>query len=118
MKLLAPALCLLLTSTAFAAPSPWPNGKFELVDGDRVVFLGNTLIERAQNYGYIETALTRRYPNRNIIFRNLGWSGDTVFGHARARFGNVAEGFRHLKKSIELTKPTVIILGFGSNASY
>jgi hypothetical protein len=36
--------------------------KPELVDGDRVLFLGNTLIEREPRYGYWETALTVAYP--------------------------------------------------------
>jgi hypothetical protein len=34
----------------------------ELRDGDRIVLLGNTLIERAQTYGYLETSLTIRAP--------------------------------------------------------
>jgi lysophospholipase L1-like esterase len=96
---------------------PW-NGPFELRDGDRVVLIGNTLIERAQLYGYWETALTRAYPDRGIIFRNLGWSGDTVFGHARARFGSVSDGFAHLEKHVREAEPTVIILGYGSNAAH
>src|SRR6266851_9411499 len=58
--------------------------RFELLDGDRVILLGNTLIEREQRYGYWEMLLTIRYPGRRIQFRNLGWSGDTVFGDARA----------------------------------
>src|SRR5437879_6142832 len=33
----------------------------QLVEGDRVVFLGNTLIEREQRYGYWETMLTARF---------------------------------------------------------
>src|SRR5262245_40429554 len=59
---------------------------FELRDGDRAVWLGGTLIEREQRYGYWETALTLRYPDRNITFRNLGWSGDTVWGESRVSF--------------------------------
>jgi hypothetical protein len=46
---------------------------FELRHGDRVVLIGSTLIERAESFGYIETALSSRYPRRNILFRNLGW---------------------------------------------
>jgi lysophospholipase L1-like esterase len=92
--------------------------QFRLRDGDRVVFLGNTLIEREQRYGYWETALTRRYPARNVIFRNLGWSGDTVFGHARAGFGDVAFGFRQLKEHVLALKPTVIVIGYGLNESF
>jgi lysophospholipase L1-like esterase len=92
--------------------------KFELRDGDRVVLVGSTLIEREQRYGYWETALTRRDPDKSITFRNLGWSGDTVFGDARAGFGSQADGFRHLKEHVLALKPTVIIIGYGTNESF
>lgn len=91
---------------------------FELADGDRVVLLGNTLIERAQRYGYWETAMTALHPQKNIAFRNLGWSGDTVWGEARARFGGPTEGFRHLREHVLALKPTVVILGYGLNESF
>jgi lysophospholipase L1-like esterase len=91
---------------------------FALADGDRVVLIGSTLIEREQRYGYWETALTRRYPDKSITFRNLGWSGDTVFGDARAGFGTQADGFRHLKEHVLALKPTVIIVGYGTNESF
>jgi lysophospholipase L1-like esterase len=91
---------------------------FELKDGDRVVLVGSTLIEREQRYGYWETALTTHFPDRNVVFRNLGWSGDTVFGEARAAFDPVPEGFRRLKDHVLALKPTVIILGYGTNESF
>jgi lysophospholipase L1-like esterase len=91
---------------------------FALRDGDRVVLVGSTLIEREQRYGYWETALTRSYPDKSITFRNLGWSGDTVFGDARAGFGTQADGFRHLKDHVLALKPTVLILGYGTNESF
>jgi lysophospholipase L1-like esterase len=109
-------VAVLLVAVA-AADSPAAD-KLKLVDGDRVVLLGNTLIEREQLTGYWETAFTSRYPGKKIIFRNLGWSGDTVFGIARARFGTVAEGFRHLKEHVLAEKPTVILLGYGLNESF
>ncbi len=92
--------------------------KFSLRDGDRVVFVGSTLIEREQRYGYWETALTRRYPDKSIAFRNLGWSGDTIFGDARAGFGTQADGFRQLKDHVLALKPTVIFIGYGTNESF
>jgi lysophospholipase L1-like esterase len=98
-----------------AQPSQPP---FELKDGDRVVLLGGTFIERDQTYGYLETLLTARYPDRAITFRNLGWSGDTVWGEARSRFGPPAEGFAHLKQHVEALKPTVIFVNYGLNESY
>jgi lysophospholipase L1-like esterase len=93
-------------------------GEFNLAEGDRVVLVGNTLIEREQRYGYWEAALTARYHGRNITFRNLGWSGDTVFGHARAGFGTTADGFQHLKEHVLSLKPTVIVVGYGANESF
>ncbi|UUO06166.1 SGNH/GDSL hydrolase family protein [Blastopirellula sp. J2-11] len=106
---------LAATSTQAAAPPLWKDG---LVDGDRVVFLGNTFIEREQHEGYLETALTAQYHDRNITFRNLGWSGDDVFGRSRARFGNAEEGWNHLNNSLDLVKPTAAIVCYGSNAAF
>ena len=64
------AFCLFLVWTmgitpAFAADEKKP--KLELKDGDRVVFIGNTFIEREQQHGYIETALTIAHPDKHII---------------------------------------------------
>jgi lysophospholipase L1-like esterase len=91
---------------------------FELKDGDRVVLVGNTLIEREQRYGHWESALTRRWPGRKIIFRNLGWSGDTVFGDARASFDPPAKGFSRLVEGVLSLKPTVIVVAYGSNEAF
>ena len=101
------AVLLGLASTSRAGPP------FELVDGDRVVLIGGTLIERDQSHGYLETRLVRRYPERSITFRNLGWSGDNVGGLSRARFGTPADGFAHLVEHVLALRPTVVILGYG-----
>jgi lysophospholipase L1-like esterase len=114
LGLYVPLCCLLALG---AAPAQAADA-FQLLEGDRVVLLGNTLIEREQRYGYWETALTRRYPDKSITFRNLGWSGDTVFGEARAGFGGPADGFRHLKEHVLALKPTVLIIGYGANESF
>ena len=90
----------------------------ELRDGDRIVLLGNTLIERAQTYGYLETMLTIGNPGLGLTFRNIGWSADNVFGHSRAVFDAAAKGFGKLRKQVADAKPTVLIIGYGSNAAY
>ena len=46
-------LCLFTQSKIRAFEPP----KFELKDGDRIVLVGDTLIERDQRYGYLETLL-------------------------------------------------------------
>src|SRR5207237_7622347 len=99
-------------------PASAPAAELTLKDGDSVVLLGSTVIEREQRYGCWEAALTAAFPKRQVIFRNLGWSGDTVFGIARAGFGNQADGFKHLKEHVEAIKPTVIIVCYGTNESF
>lgn len=97
---------------------PRPGGAFQLLDGDRVVFVGDTLIERAQSADYLETFFTVRYPDRQIIFRNLGWSGDTVGGEARAGFGTPADGFVQLRQQVYALQPTVIFVAYGGGSSF
>jgi lysophospholipase L1-like esterase len=112
-------LCLALACALPLAPSSIRAAEpLDVKDGDRVVLVGSTLIEREQRYGYWETALTMHFPDRNVVFRNLGWSGDTVFGEARAAFDPVPEGLRRLKDHVFALKPTVIILGYGTNESF
>lgn len=99
-------------STAFAAE------RFEFRDGDRVVWIGSTWIEREQRFGYWETELTAANPDKNITFRNLGWSGDTVWGESRGVFDSPREGYRRLVEHTLAEKPTVIVVGYGANESY
>jgi lysophospholipase L1-like esterase len=87
--------------------------RFELADGDRVVLIGGTLVERDQAHGFLEARLTRLWPRRSVTFRNLGWSGDTVEGPSRAGFGTTADGFKHLKEHVLALRPTVVIVGYG-----
>jgi lysophospholipase L1-like esterase len=114
------ALLTLFASVLFILSSPLPlqAEDFKLSDGDRVVLIGSTLIEREQDSGYWETALTSRFPKSNVTFRNLGWSGDTVFCDARAMFEPPAVGLQHLKEDLARLKPTVILVGYGMNESF
>ncbi len=95
-----------------------PALPLDLKDGDRVVLIGSTFLEREGRYGYLETALTTRFADRNIVVRNLSWSGDTVFGHARSYFDPPEVGFNRLIKMIGDVKPTVAIVCYGWDESW
>lgn len=117
-------LCGIAAIFLGTAPASGDPPRFELVDGDRVVLVGSTLVERDQEYGYLEARLTARYPGRSITFRNLGWSGDTVFGTSRPpakprpRPGLAGGGFENLKAHIEVLRPTVLVIGYGAVESF
>ncbi len=114
MKTLLPAL-LLLSSTAIAQPA---GRSFEFKDGERIVLLGSTIIEREQKFGFLETALALGATDKKLVVRNLGWSGDTVFGHARSYFGPPEEGLERLSKHLEMLKPTVAITCYGADMPF
>jgi putative heme-binding domain-containing protein len=118
------ALFILLTSVVGRARAQAPP-PFELRDGDRVVLLGDTLIEREQHYGYLELALTTRFPERNVTFRNIGWSADTPAGVSRfglsllqAGLEPPDEGWKQLREQLRQLRPTVVVLGYGMASSF
>ncbi|HEY0982528.1 SGNH/GDSL hydrolase family protein [Schlesneria sp.] len=106
---------LAMGSLATAKDSP---PKLELQDGDRVVFLGGTFIEREGQFGYLETALTTAWPDRKVTFRNLGWSGDTVWAESRGIFDPPQVGYQRMIELITLLKPTLVVMGYGQNESF
>ncbi|WP_197443050.1 GDSL-type esterase/lipase family protein [Lignipirellula cremea] len=91
---------------------------FQLHDGDRVVWLGSTFVERMQTHDFLETLLSTAPREQPVLFRNLGWSGDTARGHSRALFGKPDDGFKRLLHDVELCEPTVIIIAYGGNAAH
>jgi lysophospholipase L1-like esterase len=111
-------LSRLVLGLALLAPASAVAGPFEFKSTDRVILIGSTLIEREQRYGYWETMLTARYPG--IKFRNLGWSGDNVFGEARRAF-DLDKPDIGRKRLVDLAlaeKPTVILICYGGNEAF
>ena len=54
--------------------------EFTLNKGDHICIVGNTLAERMQHFGWLETLIHARFPEHNLVFRNLGYSGDEIDG--------------------------------------
>lgn len=84
----------------------------ELKPGDHVSILGNTLADRMQHDGWLETYLYARFPKHNLVFRNLGFSGDELT--TRLRSSNFGSPDQWLTK----TQTDVIFAFFGYNESF
>ncbi len=112
-----PLLSVLLLGSSLSTMAQ--DAKPLLQSGDRVVFIGNTLVERARLFGHLETSLQLAAgPEvKGLIFRNLGWSGDSVFGDARSYFGAPAEGRDRLAKNLGEIKPNVVLLWYGTETA-
>src|ERR1051325_11711408 len=110
-------ILLLAACSALASFGAQPPA-FTLKDGDRVVFLGDTFMEREQLESYIETMLTLHFPTNKVFFRNLGWSADTPLGVSRAAFDPPEKGFDRLKEHLAAVKPTIVLLSHGMASSF
>jgi len=70
-------LCAIVVFASTALPA----ATFELKKGDHICLIGNALPERMQHFGWLETYISARYPQHELVFRNMGYSGDEVNGY-------------------------------------
>lgn len=103
---------------------------FLIRDGDRVVFLGDSITEQRLYTTYIEAYALTRHPEWTLSFRNVGWGGDTSWLRQRShpdegqlfaadpekqqQMVNDAVG-RGLARDVLPLKPTFVTVKFGMN---
>jgi glucose/arabinose dehydrogenase/lysophospholipase L1-like esterase/azurin len=96
--------CAQLTTAA-------PN-RLELKQGDHICIIGNTLADRMQHSGWLESLIHTRHPDLNLVLRNLGFSGDELRTRLRSKdFGTPDEWLRHAQAD-------VVFAMFGFNESF
>lgn len=84
----------------------------ELRSRDTIALVGNTLAERMQHEGTLESLIQASHPQLELKWRNLGFSGDELELRLRSQdFGSPDEW---LKK----VGATVVFAFFGSNEAY
>ncbi|HEU0121637.1 MAG TPA: family 16 glycoside hydrolase [Bryobacteraceae bacterium] len=82
---------------------------FQLQDGDRVVFFGDSITDQRLYTTFTETFAVTRFPKRNITFIHSGWGGDRVTGGAG---GGIDE---RLTRDVLAYKPSVVTIMLGMN---
>ena len=78
---------------AQGAPAQRPATPFVLDAGEHICLIGNQLAERMQYQGWLDTLLHARFPQHDLVIRNLGFSGDEVANRLRI------EELRHARTS-------------------
>lgn len=84
----------------------------KLEKGARIAFVGNTLLDRAQQFGHIEALIQLAHPDHELMIRNFAWSADEV--DLQPRPDNFATVPQHLTRE----KIDVIFAAFGFNESF
>jgi lysophospholipase L1-like esterase len=103
---------------------------FLIHDGDRVVFLGDSITEQRLYTTYLEAYALTRHPQWKLWFRNVGWGGDTAWLRQRSH-PDEAKLFaadesaqqkmvedsvtRGLERDVLPLKPTLVTVKFGMN---
>jgi putative heme-binding domain-containing protein len=101
--------CLaLLLATSFTPAQQ----KLVLKKGDHISIVGNTLAERMQHHGWLETYIHTRFPEHDLVFRNLGFSGDEVTTRLRS------QNFGSPDSWLTRCKSDVVFAFFGYNESF
>lgn len=84
----------------------------ELKPHDQIALIGNTLPDRMQLDGWLETLIYAKFPQHDLGFRNLAVAGDEVaFRHRSENFGTPDDWLTKVKAD-------VIFAFFGFNESF
>ena len=108
IKILLGLVAAFAISFAHAAPP----SKLDLKPGDHIALVGNALPDRMQHDGHLETLVVAKFPQHQLVVRNLAAAGDEVVTrHRSENFGTPDEW---LKK----TQADVVLAFFGYNESF
>ncbi len=102
-------LLSLACASIICADSP---AKLELKKGDHISIIGNTLADRMQHDGYLESLIVRTFAQDNLTIRNLGVSGDELTVRMRS------ESFGTPDEWLTKNKTDVVLAFFGFNESF
>jgi putative heme-binding domain-containing protein len=89
-----------------------PVARVEILPGDHISFIGNTLADRMQHDGWLETLLQSRLSQHHLVFRDLGFSGDELSLRLRS------SGFGSPDDWLAANKTDVVFAFFGYNESF
>ena len=113
VRIFACLAVLLYLQTALRAEDPSkPMPQLEIRAGDHICIIGNTLADRMQHDGWLETLLQSRFPRHKLVCRNLGFAGDELTIRLRS------EGFGSTDDWLSLHKADIVFAFFGYNESF
>jgi putative heme-binding domain-containing protein len=86
--------------------------RVEIHPGDHISLIGNTLADRMQHDGWLETLLQSRLPQHHLVFRDLGFSGDELTLRLRS------DGFGSSDQWLAAHRNDMVFAFFGYNESF
>ncbi|MFP6597421.1 MAG: PVC-type heme-binding CxxCH protein [Candidatus Hydrogenedentota bacterium] len=101
-----------LMIAATLATAQLASADLKLNKNDHIAIIGNSLPDRMQHDAWLETYLQAANPDKQLVIRNLGLTGDRVASRPRN------ENFMNANDSLTLVEADVIFAFFGYNESF
>ena len=79
---------------------------------DHIVYIGNTLADRMQHEGWLETLIQSQLSNKGLVFRNQGFAADQITDRPRSK------GFTSPEDYLKISEADWIFVFFGYNESF
>jgi putative heme-binding domain-containing protein len=95
-----------------AADEAKPAALLALQPKEHICFIGNTLADRMQHDGWLETLIQYRFSKHDLVFRNLGFAADELTVRPRS------QDFGSPEKWLTACKADVVFAFFGYNESF
>lgn len=105
------AVMVVAVSPIYAQQAASPND-FQMVDGDRLVFYGDSITEQRLYSTDIEVFVLTRFPERHVTFFHSGVGGDKVSG---GKYGPID---LRLHRDVFDHQPTMVTIMLGMNDGY
>lgn len=110
------ALFLLSLTACATERQAAQTNEFFLRDGERVVFLGDSITQNGAYIQYIDAYLTTRFPQHEFNLTNLGLSSETASGLSEADHPGARPNIHdRLERGLAATKPSTVTFCYGMN---
>ncbi len=109
-------IAALALALAFPATPDHSGGHFPWADGQRVVFLGDSITQAGHYIEDLEAYLYTRFPDRKYDILNLGLSAETASGLNEPGIGQPRpEILERLDRILQRTRPNLVFVCYGMN---
>ena len=94
-----------LAVLVFGASQPAKAARLDLQEGDHICIIGGGVADAMQHTGWLEVLLQSRFPNHQLVIRNLGFEGDEIELSKRLRSADFGTPDQWLAGAAPIPKP-------------
>ena len=105
-------LAVLFIPAILLMPGCKGTGVFTPEPGEHIVIIGNSLADRMQHVGWLESQLQLAWPDHELVIRNQGFTGDRIDERPRSN------GFPTAGDYLSHSGATAIFAMFGANEAW